>query len=987
MRSPANSTPTVVWRWTAGASLLWGALNAVALSVPEVARAAPAPDWPRLAYDWSLGVALGQRPWHGSERSRLARTLAAARTADDCTLLDPAAEVAAAPPSGLQIGLLLNQSFCWSWQGQHQRALDAVSQLEAHRLPGWAPLTAYVKGSILAQADRYRDAAAPLRLAVDLAGTDVAQRELQAAALAKLAFAVAVGGEHAKARRLIGESLMLARALGSDRAEGFALNQQAGIQVVSNQFAQSIVSMEQAHQRLRQSDDRAERMLVACNLAYGYARTGEFDQASRVLHEALALENAAVPRATRAILHSRLGYLYLALGDWVRAEVFLQQAVAHYSQLDARWRHAMALRLWGVALRELGRVDAGLDALRTALRVLKEDGHLESALEAASGILLARLAKSEHSEADLQTTLQLLADARVRNARIRAEAVAAIAQTLLNADRPRAALDLLGRAAASGSVHYAPANILLLHTEASVRRALGHEARALALSGRAIELSELLKNQLETQRLGPAWAARTAKLHQLHLSLLAERYRRRPDPALADTLFRRAEQARFRFLHASRDMSRNAALSVGPEALEAMRVLSASSDRLAANPRDPELRAAYHLAYANLESMLPAATPPSPVIGQLADISGRMADHELLIYFLGEHLLEVRRTDLQLRPIAALLPAMAQMSGLNPAALARETALLQRLGLQLLQTALMDPRITRVLMVADAHAEGLAVAAFDIDPSPKYEPAVSRFELLSLSGASSYFASAQAPVMAPVKAPLATVIADPKFAWMPGTVRAAGGWVERLPRLAAAASEARVLKALLGKDRVAIHLREQASSARLHMPETAHSAILHIATHSYVDHATGLSGVALSDGFFPYANFSNLAFHNRLVVISSCASSDGSGSPGEGRMSMSRAFLARGADATVSTHWPVADQASSQFMRWFYEAIAQGQTAAASLRWAQNRMRASTRFGALIHWGGYVLTAAAPGPAVALSGNGASGQPSGTHRGLSSRQH
>jgi tetratricopeptide (TPR) repeat protein len=72
-----------------------------------------------------------------------------------------------------------------------------------------------------------------------------------------------------------------------------------------------------------------------------------------------------------------------------------------------------------------------------------------------------------------------------------------------------------------------------------------------------------------------------------------------------------------------------------------------------------------------------------------------------------------------------------------------------------------------------------------------------------------------------------------------------------------------------------------------------------------------------------------------LVTLSACDTEAGRVSRGEGIQSFSRAFLAAGARATVTTLWRVEDRATAEFMRVFYENLGQGRSKADSLRAAK----------------------------------------------------
>ncbi|MBI4908961.1 MAG: CHAT domain-containing protein, partial [Acidobacteria bacterium] len=98
----------------------------------------------------------------------------------------------------------------------------------------------------------------------------------------------------------------------------------------------------------------------------------------------------------------------------------------------------------------------------------------------------------------------------------------------------------------------------------------------------------------------------------------------------------------------------------------------------------------------------------------------------------------------------------------------------------------------------------------------------------------------------------------------------------------------------------------------------------------------------------------------RLAVLAACDTEVGKTIGGEGVAALSRAFLATGVGATVSTLWRVSDRASGDFLRHFYAALAQGQSSSAALRFAKLQLRRSQSAAAHPrYWAGYILTGSA----------------------------
>lgn len=99
--------------------------------------------------------------------------------------------------------------------------------------------------------------------------------------------------------------------------------------------------------------------------------------------------------------------------------------------------------------------------------------------------------------------------------------------------------------------------------------------------------------------------------------------------------------------------------------------------------------------------------------------------------------------------------------------------------------------------------------------------------------------------------------------------------------------------------------------------------LLHFATHGLVDEVRPLrSSLVLGpgegeDGHLRASEIYGTRLSADLVVLSACRTALGQVVPGEGPMSLARAFLHSGAGAVVSTLWDVGDQGSTELVRAF----------------------------------------------------------------------
>lgn len=133
--------------------------------------------------------------------------------------------------------------------------------------------------------------------------------------------------------------------------------------------------------------------------------------------------------------------------------------------------------------------------------------------------------------------------------------------------------------------------------------------------------------------------------------------------------------------------------------------------------------------------------------------------------------------------------------------------------------------------------------------------------------------------------------------------------------------------------------------------------LIHIGSHATLDmEHPDQSGILLANGKLDESSIRSLNVTARLVTLSACDTAEGKEIRGEGLMSLQRAFLYAGAGSVLSALWPVDDEATSEFMAFFYAGLLkQHLTLAASLRNAQASMRANPRRRDPYYWAAFTL--------------------------------
>jgi CHAT domain-containing protein len=175
--------------------------------------------------------------------------------------------------------------------------------------------------------------------------------------------------------------------------------------------------------------------------------------------------------------------------------------------------------------------------------------------------------------------------------------------------------------------------------------------------------------------------------------------------------------------------------------------------------------------------------------------------------------------------------------------------------------------------------------------------------------------------------------------------------------------ELRTLQSTIPDARVA--LNEAATESEVcRSLQTA--GVLHVASHAFVDAASPLRNAILlrpdssdrtaSDGILFLHELQAQRTRIPLVVLSGCNTASGTLRGGEGMEGLQYAFRAVGAQSTVSTLWPVADQASVELMNAFYKNLRDGHLKDVALRQAQLRfLRESPERASPFFWAPPVL--------------------------------
>ena len=188
----------------------------------------------------------------------------------------------------------------------------------------------------------------------------------------------------------------------------------------------------------------------------------------------------------------------------------------------------------------------------------------------------------------------------------------------------------------------------------------------------------------------------------------------------------------------------------------------------------------------------------------------------------------------------------------------------------------------------------------------------------------------------------------------------------KLTRLPYSALEARAVQETFGRDDTISLTGFEATRDRVLELAAKDLSVLHFATHAIARaDAPERSALYLSeyaaDGAFSAgsqlttSDIMSSGLSAEVVVLSGCATGDGSTLRGEGVLGLTYGFLANGAGAVVASLWPVEDASTARLMSEFYRAYRVHGNAAEALRAAQLRARTTQPDGGV--WSSFVVRA------------------------------
>ena len=133
--------------------------------------------------------------------------------------------------------------------------------------------------------------------------------------------------------------------------------------------------------------------------------------------------------------------------------------------------------------------------------------------------------------------------------------------------------------------------------------------------------------------------------------------------------------------------------------------------------------------------------------------------------------------------------------------------------------------------------------------------------------------------------------------------------------------------------------------------------------HGYLASNPALTSLVLSlhdrtpdaDGYITASEWPSYNFKSDLMVLSACDTGVGNTLPGEGVMGLPYALFVAGNRNTLLTLWPVADEATAEFMRRFFTRLKNGEAQVSALTAVKREFAADPTYGHPRFWAAFVL--------------------------------
>ncbi len=768
-------------------------------------------------------------------------------------------------------------------------------------------------------------------------------------------------GDYEAAGRLFAQAAEMARVNQDQREQVVSLGNLAWVHNRRGFMSQAASEYERLLPMLEREKQPYQYAVLLGNYGFCLIALGDFDRALDLHNEALALYTAQGKEAERAVELAALGGLHARIGDTERALEILRAAIVAQERVGDRINQASSLRVAGTAASTLGRHEEALGFLRKSTEI---DANPQS--NARTRVLIAaelrELGNLRGAETELAKALES------GNPLVRANAIEE--RGLLHAARGNAAASIADLRAADRAYRSLGYEFNRIETNSALSRAL-LSAHDVAGASAAADEAVSIVSRIRVKSANPEWRAR----------FLSARYAPYEARIAADLAaggevavwraFRTSELVRARSL-ADQLVPGVSRVDADQSSDELRATLTSLQLRLetrtqkqgADDPGTIELRRAVEETRAQIDANRAAiAARESDLPESRARVQQSLpASTAVVAYFVGDyesHAWLLTRETLRHQKLPGLDELRKKIIAAvgNPNGSVPSDQSMRDLSEILLGKLLNGVSASRMLVIPDGPLNGVPFAALRVGPST--ELVVDRFVLGYAPSLSLAMGGTAGPAARHVRV---AIVSDPVYAPDDRRLQLAmgsNGGTFRGPRAASpnnltrlpySAMEARAVLRALGSGNAIVLDGFDATPSRVLALPSRDLAVLHFATHALArsdspDQSAlylsefGADGSSIANSRITVGEITRSGLHADVVVLSGCATGDGSELRGEGVLGLTYGFLANGSRAVVASLWPIEDASTARFMSEFYGAYRSSAQPAEALRRAQLRTR------------------------------------------------
>lgn len=794
--------------------------------------------------------------------------------------------------------------------------------------------------------------------------------------------------------------------------EASTLNNIGGTQYQMGRFKEALGYYQRALEIYEHFKDHDEQATVLGNIASLYREQGDLGESLAYNLRTLQIYKDLGDIKSQNLAYHRLGILFQRMGDYQRSEVYFIRAFEGKKRSKSLRRAANSLRSLGAMYSENGKIDKAIENQNDALSLYTQvDSKVDIAKTqvALAGSLIKR-ASDQIKRKQLKNTKVLLD-----------QALPVLKEASLLPDLADALMQLGNYNSINNNINIAKEQFnKALDIQRKISDPIGEIDALVALANleqnpqkslTQLHSAEVIAQKIHQGVANPALKARfSATLQKLYDRIIEDHlalHKLKPSAGHAELAFMASERNRARSLLELISNSKVAATTIQSARLEKHKELRRRLNALwfsvnrsalrANNPETKQLKASNANVIADVMSQLDSLTDQLSQTQRsgskndgfgLHDIQSSISSDELLLHIhmgktkgaiwnISQNQISVK--ELPAREVIEEIARDAYDTLMHNKSANSDVDKLSKLTKFLIQDTTILAGKRKVYVVADGFLQYIPFGAL-VDETNTFLLASTTF--VNLPSSRSLLHRTGAPRFNQDTSLL--VYSDPVFgendfrAQLTGDAlisaselsRAANrAGIKTINRLAFSSIEADKIAAIIPSAKVISGF--DANKQDVFNRNIKNTKILHFATHGVVnDDYPVLSGLILSlidkdknqlDGFLSAADISTLSMSPKLVVLSACETGIGEAVPGEGLLSLARAFLSQGSENVVSSLWQVDDQATAELMGHFYHALIERQDSIAqALRYAQQKIARQPKWRAPYYWAGFITSSVNP---------------------------